>query len=198
MEDALTFGAWLKRRRGGLGLTQKELAQQIGYAEVTLRKVEADEARPLRQMAEKLAEALQIREEERARFVRFARQQSAADDAALPEQELPLPAADVRRLQAAPAVSEPVDHSPRLKLVTASTQIDWGEAPDVSRFHGRQAAVEQLRQWLADDQCRLVAVLGFGGIGKTDLATVVSASVQEQYSSVVWRSLRNAPPWTNS
>ena len=38
MNTALTFGAWLKRRRGGLGLTQKELAQQVGYAEVTLRK----------------------------------------------------------------------------------------------------------------------------------------------------------------
>ena len=43
MEDALTFGGWLKRRHGGLGLTQKELAQQIAaFKEKTeARKVAA-------------------------------------------------------------------------------------------------------------------------------------------------------------
>src|SRR5512145_869834 len=99
MKDVLTFGGWLKRRRGGLGLTQKELARQIGYAEVTLRKVEADEVRPSRQMAEELAEALRIPAEERAQFVRFARHESAWDEAALQGQFLPLPAADIRQLQ---------------------------------------------------------------------------------------------------
>ena len=30
------------------------------------------------------------------------------------------------------------DYPARLDMVTASTKIDWGEAPDVSGFHGRQ------------------------------------------------------------
>ena len=64
----------------------------------------------------------------------------------------------------------------------------------MSGFQGRQDEVHQLRQWLTADQCRVVAVLGMGGIGKTALATFVAANVQEQFAAVIWRSLRNAPP----
>ncbi len=84
MKAELTFGEWLRRRRGGLGLTQKALAQRVGYAEVTLRKVEADELRPSRQMAEKLAEALQLAPEEWSPFVRFARAEPGWDEVTLP------------------------------------------------------------------------------------------------------------------
>ena len=71
---------------------------------------------------------------------------------------------------------------------------DWGEAPSVDRFHGRHAELAQLRRWLVDDRCRLVAVLGMGGIGKTALATLAAMNLQEHFSVVIWRSLRNAPP----
>ena len=81
-----------------------------------------------------------------------------------------------------------------IKSFTVYTKQDWGEAPDISRFHGRHDELEQLRQWVADDQCRLVAVLGMGGIGKTALATLAATDLQEQFSVVIWRSLRNAPP----
>ncbi|MFZ1237980.1 MAG: helix-turn-helix domain-containing protein [Anaerolineae bacterium] len=37
MLDTSTFGQWLKQRRKALGLTQKELAQQAGCAEIALR-----------------------------------------------------------------------------------------------------------------------------------------------------------------
>ena len=84
MTAPLTFGEWLKRRRQGLGLTQKELARRVGYALVTLRKVEADELRPSGQMARKLAEALELAPEEQAQFVRFARDEAYWDDLALP------------------------------------------------------------------------------------------------------------------
>ncbi|MGB4975383.1 MAG: helix-turn-helix transcriptional regulator [Anaerolineae bacterium] len=40
MISTQTFGQWLKQRRKALGLTQKDLAQQGGCAEVTLRKIE--------------------------------------------------------------------------------------------------------------------------------------------------------------
>ena len=80
MTAALTFGGWLKRRRQSLGLTQKELARQVGYAQVTLRKVEADELRPSGQMARKLAEALELAPEEQTQFVRFARDEAHWDD----------------------------------------------------------------------------------------------------------------------
>jgi DNA-binding SARP family transcriptional activator len=78
--------------------------------------------------------------------------------------------------------------------VTLSPNQGWGEAPDVSQLYGRQAELGQLRQWLVDDRCRLVAVLGMGGIGKTAVATRAAMLVENQFSSVIWRSLRNAPP----
>ncbi len=194
MTAALTFGGWLRRRRGGLGLTQKQLAQQVGYAEVTLRKVEADELRPSREMAARLAEALQIPPEEQALFVRFARDEMDPDIAALPNLELLGPIIENSRSQLGPPDSETVGQPPRLQLFAVSTKVDWGEAPDVGRFRGRQSELELLRRWLVDDQCRLVAVLGMGGIGKTALATQAASGVQEQFSVVIWRSLRNAPP----
>jgi WD40 repeat protein/DNA-binding winged helix-turn-helix (wHTH) protein len=72
--------------------------------------------------------------------------------------------------------------------------VDWGEAPDVEVFYGRQTELTQLQQWLIADRCRLVAVLGMGGIGKTALATKVSHQVQDHFSYLIWRSLRHAPP----
>ncbi len=199
MQAALTFGEWLKRRRGGLGLTQKELARQVGYAEVTLRKIEADELRPSREMAQRLAEALQVPEDERARFVHFARDEGQWDKPDLETAVLPIPPAEVVHLGAEPDQSpagadDSVEHPSRLKLVTVTQQVDWGEAPDVGRFQGRQHELAQLHRWLVNDQCKVVAVLGMGGIGKTALATLAAANVQEQFTAVIWRSLRNAPP----
>lgn len=69
----------------------------------------------------------------------------------------------------------------------------WGEAIDVSNFHGRTEEIEQLSQWIVRDRCRLVAIAGMGGIGKSALAAKVAQQVQEHFEFVVWRSLRNAP-----
>ena len=70
---------------------------------------------------------------------------------------------------------------------------DWGEAPDVGEFYGRQRELAVLRQWFTTDRCRVVAVLGMGGIGKTALATKVTAQIADHYEYLIWRSLRNAP-----
>ena len=56
----VSFGEWLTQCRQNLDLSRAELAARIGCAVVTLRKIEADERRPSRQMAEQLAEQLAI------------------------------------------------------------------------------------------------------------------------------------------
>ncbi|WP_341528444.1 NB-ARC domain-containing protein [Nostoc sp. UHCC 0302] len=77
---------------------------------------------------------------------------------------------------------------------TSNNQRDWGEAVDVSLFCGRLAEVATLEQWVLNDKCRLVALLGSGGIGKTTLVTKLAEEIQDQFEFLVWRSLRNAPP----
>ena len=46
MLDSLTFGQRLRQRHKAQGLTQNELAQQAGCAEVTLRKIESGDLQP--------------------------------------------------------------------------------------------------------------------------------------------------------
>ncbi|MDX2098977.1 MAG: NB-ARC domain-containing protein [Leptolyngbyaceae cyanobacterium bins.59] len=76
-----------------------------------------------------------------------------------------------------------------------SQQIrDWGEAPDSATFYGRTEELVLLQDWIARDRCRLVMLLGMGGIGKTALSVKLAEQVQDEFECVIWRSLRNAPP----
>ncbi len=68
-----SFGDWLRQRRRALDLTQDELARQVGCSAITLRKLEAEERRPSKQIAERLEEVLQVAPDDRAAFMRFAR-----------------------------------------------------------------------------------------------------------------------------
>src|SRR5712691_9739012 len=53
---------------------------------------------------------------------------------------------------------------------TAGRRQDWGDAPDVLNFLGRVAELEVMSDRVLVDHCRLVGLLGMGGIGKTMLA----------------------------
>jgi predicted ATPase/class 3 adenylate cyclase len=84
MSELYSFGAWVRRRRRALDLTRDELAAQIGCSVVTLRFIEADERRPSKQLAARLADGLQIVAEERPAFVQTARGELAVDRLAAP------------------------------------------------------------------------------------------------------------------
>jgi len=53
-----------------------------------------------------------------------------------------------------------------------------------------------LGHWVRDDGCRLVAVYGTGGIGKTRLVAFIARNVASSFERTFWRSLRNAPSAT--
>lgn len=79
------------------------------------------------------------------------------------------------------------------KTVHIDQCCDWGEAPDVSIFYGRQGLLDTLERWCINDNCRLIALLGMGGIGKTTLSIKLAHKIQGNFEYVIWRSLQNAP-----
>ena len=74
-----SFGYWLRRRRRALDLTQEALAQTVSCSRFAIRKIEADERRPSRRLAERLAEKLSIAPQEREAFLDAARAIRSAD-----------------------------------------------------------------------------------------------------------------------
>jgi len=59
----------------------------------------------------------------------------------------------------------------RSPCIFARDRVDWGEAVDVSQFYGRQAQLAMLEEWVMQDCCRLITIMGIGDIGKTMLVT---------------------------
>ncbi len=76
-----SFGELLRSQRRRLDLTQAELAKQVGCARVTIHKLESDDLRPSKQLAELLAQALHLIAAEREAFLALAR---GADGGAQP------------------------------------------------------------------------------------------------------------------
>ncbi len=100
------------------------------------------------------------------------------------------------RLQLQPAINpKKTLQEPETDLVKIkSTQLqDWGEAIDVSVFHGRKTELTKIQKWIVQERCRLVLVLGMVGIGKTAFSVKLAQEIQDQFQYVIWRSLRLAP-----
>jgi WD40 repeat protein/transcriptional regulator with XRE-family HTH domain len=76
----------------------------------------------------------------------------------------------------------------------AGRLVDWGQAPEVANFYGRESELALLKRWLVEDRCRVVSILGMGGIGKSSLAVTLMQRVAKEFDAVIWRSLRDAPP----
>ena len=145
----VSFGEWVQNRRTGLDLTRNQLAHKVGCSPVTIKKIERDERRPSRQIAELLAEHLLIPTDQVDQFIRKARGEYVE---LIPQNE--------RAEQ--PAVPE---GKPTNNLPTPPTP-----------FIGREGELDALIAHLLDPNGRLVTVTGVGGMGKTRLA-IEAASI---------------------
>ncbi|MBW4517683.1 MAG: NACHT domain-containing protein [Timaviella obliquedivisa GSE-PSE-MK23-08B] len=73
----------------------------------------------------------------------------------------------------------------------------WDGVPDVSVFYGRTAELASLTQWMIGDtstRCRVIALLGMGGIGKTLLVAKLAEQIQTHFECLIWRSLLSTVP----
>lgn len=75
--------------------------------------------------------------------------------------------------------------------------VDWGEALALPTFYGRNEELTLLTKWVMQEHCRVVSVLGMGGIGKSALAVTLMHQVAKQFDVVLFHSLRNAPSCEN-
>ncbi len=82
-----SFGRWLRELRRARDLTQDELARQVGCALITIKKIEADDRRPSRQIAERMLRVLTIPPDEQSMFMCRARSTPPID--ARPAHALP-------------------------------------------------------------------------------------------------------------
>jgi len=162
MVSELTFGAWLRRRRRALDLTREEVAQHVSCSVSAVRRMEADELRPSKQLAEGLAATLGIAPSDRSTFVRFARDTPGADTMRLPipmvSQDHPAPPARVRT-----------------NLLIPPTALI-----------GREREVASVGALLRRADVRLLTLTGPGGIGKTRLGLQVAADLVDDFTDGVY------------
>ena len=176
-----SFAGLLLRHRGRTGLTQRDLAARSGTSRRSVQDWESGLSYPT---GERLQALIQVLLE--AGGLTLGREQVEAHElwAAVlresPRMHIPLDAVWLEGLlarHAAPRTDvtrDVIAAAPALKAAEGSAlepRLDWGEAPDVIGFVGRAEELATLRHWVLEERCRLAAVLGMGGIGKTALAS---------------------------
>ena len=156
-----SFGLRLRRLRKALDLTQEQLADGVSCSRYTIRKIESDERRPSRHLAQRLLQRLAVPSAERDVFLAAA-----------------------RGLRAAPS-------TPGLQLLSASAARIAASplAPDAAvPFVGRHAEVARLRTLLAEAAAgrgHVVLIEGEPGIGKSRLLAELVRHAQAAGACIV-------------
>ncbi len=82
------------------------------------------------------------------------------------------------------------EETPNLTLKVSKLLDD---APEIYTFYGRTQELTTLKKWVVEDNCRLLAILGVVGIGKTAIAVKLIEQIQDKFDFIFWRSLRSKP-----
>ncbi len=146
MSRLTTFGQWLRLRRKALDLTQEELAKRVRCSVSAIRKIESNERRPSRQIAGLLADSLEISLQDRIAFTKAARGERSIDWLMYGQ---PLNSHVPITRQNLPISNLPIPPNPLID---------------------REQELEKINLVLESPQCKLLSLVGRGGIGKTRLA----------------------------
>jgi WD40 repeat protein/DNA-binding XRE family transcriptional regulator len=192
-----TFGQASLTLRTTIGLTQAELARHLDISRKAVGEWEAGLTYP---KTEHLKAFITLaaqhhafhagREEEEIRaFWHVAHQKTLLDEGWLTGL---LPHTEAHRTSQ--LVEDTIGTaSVLIPPARSDLRVDWSDAPTVTTFYGREWDLNLLISWIIEEHCRVVSVLGLGGIGKSALATKVMQQVAERFEVVIWRSLRDAP-----
>ena len=115
------------------------------------------------------------------------------DPGASPQQiviHLPSPSTSQKVVVDVPHVSSERHSESTEETRPAPHRENWGEAPHIGRFYGRAEELTQLSRWVLSNSCRVIAVLGMGGLGKTTIVTKLAEQIKVSFTYVFWRSLR--------
>lgn len=156
VEELNSFGYWLRRQRKALDWTQAELARRVHCTAAMIRKIEADERKPSRQLAEQLADQLHISSTHRAEFLQAARQMKSPD-------------------RLSPTVLDSIDLRLPNNLPAPLTSL-------IDRTRDIAAVVTLLTR----KDVRLLTLIGPPGIGKTRLCIQSAENVLAHFHDGVW------------
>jgi transcriptional regulator with XRE-family HTH domain len=157
-----TFGEWLRGQRTAGKLTREEFAQRVGCSAAMLRKIEDGERRPSVQIAELIANCLDIPTEERGSFVKVARGELTSDHLA--------------------RFGKPVSQSGPSQRSSLRSNLPVLPTPLI----GREQELDELGRVLRTPSSRILTLVGPGGIGKTRLAVETASLCQNDFPDGVY------------
>jgi len=162
MDTTASLGYWIRRRRKTLDLTQRALAERVGCSLAAIKKIEQDERRPSRQVAERLADALSVPASQREAFLEAARGLRSVDQLSFAREPM------VPTL-APPNTSKSFPHNLPIQLTS---------------FIGREREMAEVKQLLSNS--RLLTLIGPGGTGKTRLTLQIAEDLLPSFADGVW------------
>ncbi len=195
-ERDFTFGQTMLTLRTAINLTQSSLAQYLGVSRRAVGDWESGNKYP---KADNLKQFIALaikhqafeagREAEEIRSLwQTARQKVRLDEVSLTELLSNARSSELSQANAAPTVVSS-------EVAMGELKVDWGDAPSVPTFYGRESELTELRKWVVEEECRVVSLLGLGGIGKSALAVNFMHQVAHHFEVVIWRSLRDTPDY---